>query len=64
MADTVVSGVLDCTHPRVLWLAWGGGDVRVGCGAIVGTDTLLNWTDPQPFQVILLNIFIDLCRNT
>ena len=51
VAETRVSGIVDCEKRKVLWVSWEGGLVQLGTGTVVGALRLLAWKDPQPLAI-------------
>ena len=54
--------IMDCTNYKTFWVKWDS-DYRltVGRGAVVGTDTFLDWIDPQQriFQGVTISTWND-----
>jgi hypothetical protein len=44
-------GILSDTSFTTFWLSWSGGRVRLGKGAVVGQNSVLEYQDPSPIPV-------------
>ena len=44
MAYSTHANLLDCSRSKTFWLAWNGGRISVGEGAVVGELMFLQWT--------------------
>ena len=53
--------LLSSSEPRQFWASVVAGNVRVGTGAVVGSNVFLQWQDPDPYSALPANIGLMTC---
>ena len=51
--------ILNCQIPQQFWVSWINGNVRVGKGTIVGSQTIMDWQDMNPRPIASIGLATD-----
>ena len=49
-------GIVHCNQSRPFWISWEGGRIKLGSGARVGRNTILDYMHDDPYDVTMATL--------
>ena len=52
-------GCLSCVEYRTFWIGWSRNEIAVGRDSVIGENSFMSWTNPNPFPINYMFVSLD-----